>query len=131
MTILRLNHTAIAVRDIAEAIDRFQRLLGGELTARQVVETQKVEVAFLDYGEDQLELISPTAADTGVAKFLARRGEGLHHVAFTVDDIRGEVARLRELGVPMIDEEPRPGAHGLVAFVHPDAFGGVLVELVQ
>jgi len=114
-----------------EAIARYRRSFGVEVSDRQVVPDQAVEVAFLPLGSSQLELICPISADTGVARFLDRNGESLHHLAFAVTNIRSELRRLEGIGVELIDREPRPGVHGLVAFVHPRGTGGVLVELVE
>lgn len=131
MTPLRLDHTAIAVADLGEAIPRYCRLYGLQAGPRLTVPEQQVEVSFLTAGDTQLELISPTTADSGVARFLTSRGEALHHIAFLVADIRAELDQLAAEGIRLIDREPRPGAHGLVAFLHPRGTGGVLVELVQ
>jgi methylmalonyl-CoA/ethylmalonyl-CoA epimerase len=131
MNLLRVDHTGVAVRDLDEALDRYRRVWGLTLEHRAVVPDQQVEVAFLRVGDTQIELISPTSPDTAVARFLDRRGEGLHHVAFAVGDIERELARLEKEGAELIDRHPRRGVHGLVAFVHPRASGGVLIELVQ
>lgn len=131
MTLTRIDHTAIAVRDLDEALQRYYAVWGLKPTQRVMVPDQEVEVAFLPVGETQVELISPTSATTGVARFLERRGEGLHHVAFAVGDIRSELERLAGEGAELIDREPRHGPHGLVAFIHPRSTGGVLVELVE
>jgi methylmalonyl-CoA/ethylmalonyl-CoA epimerase len=131
MPILRVDHTAIAVRDLDEALSRYEGLLNCGPSHRDRVPDQKVDVAFVSLNDTQLELISPSDPDTGVARFLERHGEGLHHIGLLVDDIRAEIARLVSRGTEMIDAEPRQGAHGLIAFVHPRAAGGVLIELVQ
>jgi methylmalonyl-CoA/ethylmalonyl-CoA epimerase len=128
---LRIDHTAIAVRDMDEALGRYRRILGIEPSDRQVVPDQQVEIAFLRAGATQLELISPIASDTGVARFLARHGESLHHIAFAVPDIEEALRELDERGIELIDRRPRHGVHGRVAFVHPRGTGGVLVELVE
>ncbi|HZS95095.1 MAG TPA: methylmalonyl-CoA epimerase [Chloroflexota bacterium] len=127
----RIDHTAIAVVDLDEAIPRFERLFSLRLTDRAAVPDQQVDVAFLAAGDTLLELISPTGDDSGVARFLRTRGESLHHIAFAVYDIRRALDDLRGEGVRLIDVEPRRGPHGLIAFVHPQSTGGVLVELVQ
>src|SRR5579875_509028 len=127
----RIDHTAIAVRDLDEAIARYQRLYGIGSVERLPVADQQVDVAFLPVGDTMLELVSPTTNTSGVARFLERRGEGLHHIAFAVYDIERELDSLRREGVRLIDDQPRRGAHGVVAFVHPEGTGGVLVELVQ
>lgn len=127
----RIDHTAIAVRDMDEALERYGRLFGLRPSDRRIVPNQQVEVAFLAAGGTQLELICPIAPDTGVARFLDRHGESLHHVAFAVQDIDSELARLQAEGVELIDAAPRQGAHGRVAFIHPRGTGGVLVELIE
>jgi methylmalonyl-CoA/ethylmalonyl-CoA epimerase len=131
VTIRRVDHTAVAVRDLDEAIPRYEQLYGGKCRERVVVDDQQVEIAFIPLGDTQIELISPVDQNSGVAHFLSTRGEGLHHVAVQVDDISSELERLRQSGVRLIDEVPRTGVHGLIAFVHPKGTGGVLLELIQ
>jgi len=128
---LKIDHTAIVVRDIDVALDRYRALLGTPLVESIVVEEQSVRVAFLPLGDTNLELVEPTDPNTGVARFLERNGEGLHHVGVEVADIHDEIKRLVNGGVRLIDHSPRRGPHGLIAFVHPSASGGVLIELVQ
>ncbi len=129
---LPLDHIAIAVPSIRDALPAFQQLTGAEGSAIETVAAQGVAVTFLDAGTVGLELIEPLSPDSGVARFLERRGSGLHHMAFRTPDVAAELARLRKAGVRLIDEEPRAGARGhRVAFLHPSSFGGVLVELVQ
>jgi len=127
----RIDHIAIVVADMDEAIRRWQSLTGGKLTSRQPAPEQGVEVAFIEVGDTQVELIRPTSDDSGVARFLARRGESLHHLALEVENMQEEMARLREAGVRFIDQTPRQGSHGQIAFLHPESTGGVLIELVQ
>ncbi|MGI8968811.1 MAG: methylmalonyl-CoA epimerase [Chloroflexota bacterium] len=131
MTIEQIDHTALAVRDLNEALARYEKLFGLSAHHRQVIPDQRVEVAFLPVGTSQLELVQPLDSESGVARFLQRRGEGLHHIGVSVDDIRAELQRLAANGVKLIDSEPRRGVHGLVAFVHPRDTGGLLIELVQ
>lgn len=131
MSISKIDHTAIAVRALDEAIPRYEGLYGALCRERAVVGDQGVEVAFFAFGDSQLELVAPLQSDTGVARFLARHGEGLHHIAVQVDDIEAEIARLREAGRELIDATPRTGVHGRIAFVHPRGTGGVLLELVE
>jgi methylmalonyl-CoA/ethylmalonyl-CoA epimerase len=131
MTMNRIDHTAIVVRDLDEAIPRHEQLYGVKCRERHIVPEQGVEVAFLPIGDTQLELIAPLDSSSGVARFLETHGEGLHHIAVLVDDIRAELARLQAQGVRLIDTEPRANFHGLIAFVHPKGTGGVLLELVQ
>ncbi len=127
----RIDHTAVAVRDLAEAVTRYEGLLGGRAGERIVMADQGVEVAFVSMGDTQLELVQPLDPTSGVARFLDSRGEGLHHVGVAVDDLVAELRRLEADGVRLIDRVPRRGAHGLIAFIHPHGTGGVLVELVQ
>ncbi|HXH08004.1 MAG TPA: methylmalonyl-CoA epimerase [Vicinamibacterales bacterium] len=128
----RLDHVAVAVRDIAEALAFYRDALGLEPGAVEEVPSQGVRAHFIDLGGTWLELLEPLGADSPVARFLERRGPGLHHVTLRVDDIHGALARLRARGVRLVDEVPRRGARGaLVAFVHPSSAHGVLVELKQ
>ena len=127
-----LDHIGIAVGDIAASLRFFHDVLGLDVGFPQEVPSQRVRVTFLPAGETSLELLEPTTGDSPVARYLSKRGAGMHHVAFRVDDIRAALAELKARGVRLIDETPRPGAHGsLVAFVHPSATDGVLVELKQ
>jgi methylmalonyl-CoA/ethylmalonyl-CoA epimerase len=128
---VKIDHIGIAVRDIQEALKVYQEALGLQLGEIVEVLDQKVEVAFLPVGETNLELVQPTADDTGVAKFLESRGEGIHHICLEVDNIEAALERLKVHGVPLIDKAPRQGAHGRVAFVHPKGMHGVLLELVE
>ena len=126
-----VHHIGIAVDDLDAAIDRYRSLFGATVEHRERVEDQGVEAASLDVGGSRIELLGPLGPDTPVGKFLAKRGPGMHHVAFEVEDVAAELARLRDDGVQLIDEEPRRGLFGLqVAFVHPEATGGVLAEFV-
>lgn len=127
----RIDHTAIAVRDLDQAIQRYTRLFGATLSHRSTIAEQRVEVAFLAFADARLELLQPLDEESSVARFLDRRGEGLHHIALAVDDIEAELDRVAALGGELIDRRPRRGAHGRVAFVHPRTTGGVLVELLE
>lgn len=127
----RIDHTAAAVRDLDAAIDRYTRLYGVQYVERYDVPDQGVKVAFLTLGDTRLELITPLHDTSGVARFIEKRGEGLHHIGVQVDNLEDELARLGREGAELIDHEPRRGPHGPVAFVHPRSTGGVLVELVQ
>jgi methylmalonyl-CoA/ethylmalonyl-CoA epimerase len=129
--IKKIDHVAIAVADIDAAAQRYHELFGLEVRERETVLSQKTEAALLPLGDSNLELISPKGND-GLAKFLEKRGPGIHHVAVEVEGIEDALAFLKALGVPLIDEAPRIGARGhKVAFVHPKATGGVLIELVE
>jgi methylmalonyl-CoA/ethylmalonyl-CoA epimerase len=125
-----LHHVGIAVADLEGAVARWCTLFGATIEAEEDVPSQGVRAIALQTGAGRVELLAATAADTPVGRFLARRGEGMHHVAFLVDDVAAELARLRAEGATLIDEEPRQGLYGPVAFVHPETVGGVLVELV-
>jgi methylmalonyl-CoA/ethylmalonyl-CoA epimerase len=131
VTTVKVDHIGIAVRDIQEVLKVYQEALGLQLEEIVEVQEQKVKVAFLPAGETNLELVQPTADDTGVAKFLETRGEGIHHICLKVDDIEAALGRLKTHGVPLIDRSPRQGAHGRIAFVHPKGMHGVLLELVE
>jgi methylmalonyl-CoA/ethylmalonyl-CoA epimerase len=127
-----IDHVGIAVRDIEESLRFFRDALGLELDAPEEVPSQRVRAHFLQAGEAAVELVEPTADDSPIAKFVAKRGPGIHHVALKVDDIVSALAELKAKGVRLIDETPRPGAHNsLVAFIHPSSTHGVLVELKQ
>jgi methylmalonyl-CoA/ethylmalonyl-CoA epimerase len=127
-----IHHLGIAVEDLDAAILRYERLFGGSLEHRQTLFEQSVEAASLRVGTSRIELLEPLGPDTPVGRFLARRGPGMHHVAFQADDLAAELARLVAEGARLIDEAPRPGLFGLqVAFVHPESTGGVLAELVS
>jgi methylmalonyl-CoA/ethylmalonyl-CoA epimerase len=126
-----VHHIGIAVDDLDAAVERYVTLFGGVLEHRDRIDEQGVEAASLQVGDSRVELLAPLGPDTPVGRFLAKRGPGMHHVAFEVDDVAAELARLRADGVQLIDETPRHGMFGLqVAFVHPEATGGVLAELV-
>ena len=129
--IKKIDHVAVCVADIDQAAATWQKAFGLAVKEREVVASQKTEAALLPIGESNVELISPRGND-GLARFLEKRGPGLHHVAVEVEGIEAALAFLKQLGVPLIDETPRKGARGhKVAFVHPKATGGVLVELVE
>jgi methylmalonyl-CoA/ethylmalonyl-CoA epimerase len=130
----RLSHLGIAVQGHAEALRFWRDLLGLPLEHTEHVASDGVTVAMLRLGDGSgcVELLEPDAGDNPVRRFVEKRGAGIHHVALEVEDIDALVARLKEAGVRLVDERPRPGAHGTtVAFVHPKGTGGVLVELVQ
>ena len=129
--IKKIDHVAIAVNDIDASVAKWSEVLGLSVKQRDVVASQKTEAALLPVGETSIELIQPKGNE-GLARFLEKKGPGLHHVAVEVEGIEEALALLKSLGVPLIDETPRIGARGhKVAFVHPKATGGVLVELVE
>lgn len=128
----RIDHLAVAVPKLEEALEFYEKQLGLKLICIEVVEEQGVRVAKLDAGNTHIELLEPLGPDTPVGKFLSQRGPGLHHVCLGVDDIACELKVLKEGNVRLIDQEPRIGAEGAkIAFVHPKATGGVLMELSQ
>ena len=128
----RIDHIGVAVSDLDAAIELHTSAYGMELVHREVVASQGVEAVLLDVGENHVELLRPLSDDTPVGRFLAKRGPGLHHVAYQVADIDAALASLRDAGVRMIDAEPRVGIRSSrVAFLHPGASGGVLTELVE
>jgi methylmalonyl-CoA epimerase len=128
----RIDHVGVAVEDLDAALALYDGSLGLELVHRETVESQGVEAVLLDVGENHVELLRPLSPDTPVGKFLAKRGPGLHHVAYQTHDIEAELERLRGAGLRLIDETPRTGIRGSrVAFLHPSSSGGVLTEIVQ
>ncbi len=129
---MKINHLGIATNGIDEALKFWQDALGLENVHTEIVEDQKVRVAMLPIGESRVELLEPIADDSPISKFIEKRGGGIHHIAVEVDDIVASLAKLKENGIKLIDEDPRIGAEGcLVAFVHPKSANGVLLELVQ
>lgn len=130
--IKNINHIAIIVPELEGALDFWEGALGLKLARTESVPSEGVDVAFLPVGVSNVELMKPTVADTGVARFLEKRGPGIHHMCFEVDDIEAMMARLREHNIQLINEEPVMGHGGRkYAFVHPKSTGGVLVELYQ
>ena len=128
----KIEHIALAVANLDEAITHYKDVWDLETSHRERVEDQGVEEAMLPLGESHLQLLAPTGPDTTVGKFIERKGEGLHHIAYEVDDLEGALAQLKKKGVPLIDEKPRRGGRGhMVAFVHPKGNHGLLVELIQ
>jgi methylmalonyl-CoA/ethylmalonyl-CoA epimerase len=126
-----IHHLGVAVEDLDEAISSYERLFGAELEARETQDEQGVEAASLRVGTGRVELLAALGAETPVGRFLARRGPGMHHVAYEVEDLPRELSRLAGEGARLIDGAPRPGLFGMqVAFVHPEAVHGVLSELV-
>ncbi|NND03537.1 MAG: methylmalonyl-CoA epimerase [Acidimicrobiia bacterium] len=127
-----VDHVAIAVHDLDEAIERHRTLFGAEPQWRELVAEQGVEEAMIGIGGSYIQLLAPTGPDTPVGKFLDRYGEGIHHVAYAVTNIEEELAELKAKGVRLVDETPRAGGRGAkIAFVHPAAFAGTLIELVE
>jgi methylmalonyl-CoA/ethylmalonyl-CoA epimerase len=128
----RIEHVALAVADLDAAIAHYAGVWGIEVSHRERVDDQGVDEAMLPLGDSHLQLLGSTTPDSTVAKFLERRGEGLHHIAYEVDDLEAMLASLKDKGIELIDERPRPGGRGhMVAFVHPRSNHGLLVELIQ
>jgi methylmalonyl-CoA/ethylmalonyl-CoA epimerase len=126
-----IHHLGVAVDDLDGAVAAYERLFGARVEHRETVADQGVEAASLRVGASRVELLAALGDDTPVGKFLAKRGPGMHHVAFEVDDVRAALDELQAEGAELIDERPRPGLFGMqVAFVHPDSVHGVLSELV-
>lgn len=127
-----IDHVGIAVDDLESAVDHYRRAFGIEPTHRERVEDQGVDEVLFAVGPSDIQLLGALGPETPVGRFLARRGPGVHHVAYRVDDVASALERLRREGVRLIDDSPRPGSRGTsIAFVHPSDMGGVLVELVQ
>ena len=127
-----LDHVAIAVNNIEDALKTFEKTLGLKLEKVKTVEDQKVKIAALHAGQTKIELLEPTSSESPVAKFLASRGQGIHHLAFEVTDIEEHLNELKAKGISLIDEKPRPGAMAKkIAFIHPKSTKDVLIELVE
>jgi methylmalonyl-CoA/ethylmalonyl-CoA epimerase len=126
-----IHHLGVAVEDLDDALQTYERLFAAELEHRETVPDQGIEAAAVLVGDSRVELLAPLGEDTPVGKFLSKRGPGMHHIAYEVADLPDELERLRSEGAELIDDQPRSGLYGLeVAFVHPDAVHGVLSELV-
>lgn len=131
MKIIKVNHIGIAVNNIDEAVKLYTDVLGLKLTHVEVVEDQKAKTAFIPVGETKIELVESTSPDGAIAKYIEKRGEGIHHIALEVDDIQDSLKTLTEKGVPLIDEKPRKGVENSnIAFLHPRATK-ILLELVE
>ena len=128
----RIDHIGVAVHEIEPALEIYRDRFELQVAHREVVDEQGVEALLLDVGENHVELLAPLGPDTPVGKFLAKRGPGIHHVAYQTDDINAALEQVRAAGLELIDEQPRTGIRGTrVAFVHPRSTGGVLTEIVQ
>ncbi|ATF12924.1 methylmalonyl-CoA epimerase [Brevibacillus porteri] len=128
----KIAHIGIAVKSLEKTLPFYTEQLGLELVGTEIVESEQVQVAFLKIGESHIELLEPLSDESPIAKFMEKRGEGIHHIAFDVDDVAGRLATLKEQGVPLIHEVPKVGAHdALIGFLHPKAANGVLYELCQ
>jgi methylmalonyl-CoA epimerase len=130
--IKKVDHIGIAVKDLAEALKLYEGMLGLKAEETEVVEEQKVKVAFLPVGDSEVELLESTAPDGPIAKYIEKNGEGIQHIAFRVENLEQRLVELKEKGVRLIDEKPRRGAGGAkIAFLHPKATSGVLIELCE
>jgi methylmalonyl-CoA epimerase len=128
----RLDHIGVAVEDLDASLELYERDYGMTLVHRETIAEQGVEAALLDVGENHIELLAATGPDTPVGKFIAKKGPGMHHVAYQVDDIESTLAALKQSGLRLIDETPRTGIrNSRVAFLHPKTAGGLLTEIVQ
>jgi len=128
----KIEHIGIAVKNLEQSIQTFEKLLGTKCYKIEEVEDQKVRTAFLKVGETKIELLEATSQDSPIAKFLEKRGEGIHHIAFEVQNLENKLLELRELNFQLIDEKPKIGAEEfLIAFVHPKSVNGVLIEFCQ
>jgi methylmalonyl-CoA/ethylmalonyl-CoA epimerase len=129
---IRIDHLGVAVESLEEASRLYRDVIGLTCGGAEEIPDQKVRVAFFQIGEVRIELLEPTASDSLIAKFLDKKGPGLHHVAYRVADLPATLETLKSAGVRLIDETPRPGAHGMqIAFAHPKSTGGVLTEFCQ
>ena len=130
-TVNYIDHVGVAVKDIDAALQLFQQVFGTPPAKVQELADQGVRATLIQVGETRLELLEPLSEETAVGRFIQRRGEGLHHLALNVDDISGKLKVLESLGLRLVDQEPREGLSGTIAFVHPSSVFGVLTELVQ
>ena len=129
---MHIDHIGIAVKDLESAVKTYEKILNRSCDKREVVESEKVKTAFFNTGQSKVELLGGTAPDSVINKYIEKKGEGIHHVAFEVDDIHSELDRLRKEGFTVLNEQPKDGADNkLVAFVHPKDNHGVLIELCQ
>jgi len=128
----KIDHIGIAVRDLEKTISFYRDLIGLDFKGTEEVEEQKVKVAFFPLGESKMEFLEPTEPNSPVGKFIEKKGEGVHHLAFRVDNLEAKLEHLKAQGIELIDEKPRYGAGGArIAFLHPRSTGGVLVELCE
>ena len=126
--IKKIHHVGVVVQSADEALKFYRDALGLQVTADRVIEDQGVRGVLLAIGGSEIELLEPTREDTGVARFLASRGEGMHHICFESDDVDAELEAARAKGIELIDQKPRPGLAGMICFLHPKSNHGVLVE---
>jgi methylmalonyl-CoA/ethylmalonyl-CoA epimerase len=131
MRVKRVDHIAIVVDNLGDALGVYRDKLGMEATHIETMPDQDVEIGFLPVGDSELELLEPTNPESGIGRYLTRRGEGLHHICLEVEHIEEAMAELKTAGLQLIDEEPRRGASGRIAFIHPKSAHGVLIELLE
>ncbi len=131
MSIKKIDHIAIVVENLDRALGVYRDALGMTVTDVRAMPEQDVKMAFLPTGDSEIELLEPLSAESGIGRYLAKRGEGLHHVCLEVDDIEATLADLKAKGAQLIDETPKQGAYGRIAFIHPKGAHGVLIELVE
>jgi methylmalonyl-CoA/ethylmalonyl-CoA epimerase len=131
VTIKRIDHVGVVVENLAAALSVYRDALGLVVSKQETIPEQEVKMAFLPSGDTEIELLEPIHPDSGIGRYLARRGEGLHHICLEVDDLQATLAELKARGTQLIDETPRRGAYGQVAFIHPKGAHGVLIELLQ
>ena len=129
---MKLDHIGVAVRDLEQRLAPYRDVLGLSGIHTEEVPTEQAKVGFIPLGESEIELLEPTSAEGVLARFMDKRGEGIHHIALAVDNCQATLDRLKAAGIRLVDETPRPGSRGTqVAFIHPSAMGGVLIELVE
>ncbi len=132
MKVVKIDHIGIAVKSISEALKLYEEVLGIKCEGIEEVQEQKVKTAFLPIGDTEIELLESTAPDGPVAKFIEKRGEGIHHIALRVENVEEALKEIKERGIALIDESPRKGAGGArIAFIHPKATNGVLLEICE
>lgn len=131
MSIKKIDHIAIVVEELERALGVYRDALGMAVTDVREMPEQDVRMAFLPTGDSEIELLEPLSAESGIGRYLAKRGEGLHHICLEVDDIEATLADLKAKGAQLIDETPKQGAYGRIAFIHPKGAHGVLIELVE
>ncbi len=129
---LTLDHIGVAVKNLDDAINKYQELLNARVVHREEVPSQGVAVCFLEYKTQRIELLKPLNAESPVARFIQKRGEGIHHIAYKTENIETEMVRIRNMGMQVLQEKPVPGAwNKMIFFIHPRSVGGVLVEICQ
>ena len=130
--IKKIDHIAIAIKNLDEEIKKYRGIAGFEFSGIEIIKEQKVRVAFFYVGDIKIELLEPTSNDSPIATFLKKRGSGIHHIAYEVDDIKSQIKEFEKKNITVLNAQPQKGAHNsMVSFTHPKSFSGVLVELVQ